>query len=88
MIKVFDEEPNDYCDFCNEVMVNAEFIATDRPPPDKEFIGLVDPYDWKPTESIEEAYRRVNDRKKKQKPTHEDKIRYALLKDGKRFLEL
>jgi len=64
LIKVPDEEPNDTCDFCGEIMVNARFIPTDRPPPDKEFIGLVDPFDYCPTESIDEAKRRLKDRKK------------------------
>jgi len=67
LIKVENDEPNDSCDFCNEVMVNAMFVPTDRPPPDKEFIGLVDSCDWCPTESIEEAQQRQNDRKKKER---------------------
>ena len=45
LIKVENEEPNDYCDFCGGIFVNAEFIATDRPPPSFEFVGLVDPCD-------------------------------------------
>ena len=57
-IKVENEEPNDYCEFCGEILVNAEFVATDRPPPDVEFVGLVDHLDWKPTESIQEAKER------------------------------
>ena len=64
LIKVPDEEPNDTCDFCGEIMVNARFIPTDRPPPDVEFIGLVNPCDYCPTESIDEAKRRLKDRKK------------------------
>ena len=87
LIKVENEEPDDSCDFCGEVMVNAMFVPTDRPPPDKEFIGLVDPDDWCPTESIEEAYQRVNNRKKREF-TNEDKLQYGLLKDGERFLKL
>ena len=67
LIKVENEEPNDNCDFCNEVMVNAMFVPTDRGPPDKEFIGLVDPCDWCPTESIAEAKQRQIDRKKKER---------------------
>ena len=67
LIKVPNEEPNDYCEFCSEVMVNTRFVPTDRPPPDKEFVGLVDPFDWCPTESIEEVEQRVNDRKNKQR---------------------
>jgi len=66
LIKVESELPNDNCDFCGEILVNAEFVATDRPPPAKEFIGLVDPYGWSPNERIDDAKQRVNDRKKKQ----------------------
>ena len=58
LIKVENEEPNDYCEFCGNILVNAEFVATDRPPPDKEFVGLVDHLDWKATESIAEAEER------------------------------
>jgi len=57
-IKVENEEPNDYCEFCGKILVNAEFRATDRPPPDFEFVGLVDHLDWYATESIEEAEER------------------------------
>jgi len=27
LIKVENEEPNDYCDFCGGIFVNAEFVA-------------------------------------------------------------
>ena len=57
-IKVENEEPNDYCEFCGKILVNAEFRATDRPPPDFEFVGLVDHLDWEATESIEQAEER------------------------------
>ena len=67
LIRVPAEEPNDNCDFCGKILVNATFVPTDRPPPDKEFIGLVDPHDWCPTESIEEAEQRYQDRKKKER---------------------
>ena len=36
------------------------FVATDRGPPDVEFVGLVNHLDWKATESIEEAEERRN----------------------------
>jgi len=58
LIKVENEEPNDYCEFCGKTLVNAVFVATDRGPPDVEFVGLVDYLDWKATESIEEAEER------------------------------
>lgn len=58
LIKVENEEPNDYCDFCGKILVNAEFVPTDRPPPSFEFVGLVDHLDWSPTESIEQAEER------------------------------
>ena len=60
LIKVENEEPNDYCEFCGKILVTAEFVATDRGPPDKEFVGLVDHLDWVPTESIEQAEERRN----------------------------
>jgi len=60
LIKVENEEPNDNCEFCGKTLVNAVFVATDRPPPDVEFVGLVDHLDWKATESIEEAEERRN----------------------------
>jgi len=60
LIKVENEEPNDYCEFCGKTLVTAEFVATDRGPPDVEFVGLVDHLDWKPTESIEQAEERRN----------------------------
>ena len=60
LIKVENEEPNDYCEFCGKTLVTAEFVATDRGPPDFEFVGLVDHLDWKATESIEEAEERRN----------------------------
>nr|AIF06858.1 hypothetical protein [uncultured marine thaumarchaeote KM3_196_F10] len=65
-IKVENEEPNDYCEFCGQILVNAEFRATDRGPPDVEFIGLVDHLDWCATESIEEAEER------RRKSKHDD----------------
>lgn len=58
LIKVENEEPNDNCDFCSKTLVNAVFVPTDRPPPSFEFVGLVDPCDWSPTESIEQAEER------------------------------
>jgi len=58
LIKVENEESNDNCEFCGKTLVNAEFVATDRPPPDKEFVGLVNHLDWSPTESIEQAEER------------------------------
>jgi len=71
LIKVPNEEPNDYCDFCHEILVNAVFVATDRGPPSFEFVGLVDPCDWSPTESIEQA----QERRKKLKLDREDRIK-------------
>ena len=69
-IKVENEEPNDYCEFCGQILVNAEFRATDRPPPDVEFVGLVDHLDWKATESIEEAEERRNKSKHDDSSSH------------------
>ena len=46
LIKVENEESNDNCPFCDEVLFYDDFVATDRPPPDKEFVGLVDSSDW------------------------------------------
>jgi len=60
LIKVENEEPNDCCEFCGKTLVTAVFVATDRGPPDKEFVGLVDHLDWCATESIEEAEERRN----------------------------
>jgi len=60
LIKVENEEPNDNCEFCGKTLVNAVFVATDRGPPDVEFVGLVDSFDWSPTESIEQAEERKN----------------------------
>jgi hypothetical protein len=68
LIKVENEEPNDICDFCGEIFVNAIFNATDRGPPDFEFIGLVDPIDWKPIETIQEAQDRQKKTTRKPKP--------------------
>jgi len=67
LIKVENEEPNDSCEFCGQTLVNAVFVATDRGPPDVEFVGLVDSSDWCATESIEVAYQRVSDRKKRER---------------------
>ena len=58
LIKVENEESNDNCEFCGKTLVNAVFVATDRGPPSFEFVGLVDPCDWSPTESIEQAEER------------------------------
>jgi len=66
LIKVENEGPNDCCEFCGKTLVNAVFVATDRGPPDVEFVGLVDHLDWKATESIEQAEERRN------KPKFED----------------
>nr|AIF11838.1 hypothetical protein [uncultured marine thaumarchaeote KM3_53_F08] len=63
LIKVENEEPNDNCEFCGEILVNAVFVATDRPPPDKEFIGLVDSWDWLPTESKTMYFQKILDEK-------------------------
>ena len=68
LIKVENEENNDNCDFCGELCVNATFNATDRGPPDFEFIGLVDPVDWKPTETVEESMDRQRSAKKSRTP--------------------
>lgn len=64
LIRVENEEPNDNCPFCDEVLFNAVFVGTDRPP-DKEFVGLVDSSDWLPTERIDESKRsyRIQDEK-------------------------
>jgi len=85
-IKVENEESNDYCEFCGNILVNAKFVPTDKPPPDKEFVGLVDHLDWSPTESIVEAEDRKNG--KREELTYEDKLRFGLYKDGLRFLKL
>jgi len=53
-IKVEDEEPHEFCDFCGFMFVNAH----DRPPPDYEFVGLVDSSDWEALESVDEAVER------------------------------
>ena len=60
LIKVENEESNDNCEFCGKTLVNAVFVATDRGPPVVEFVGLVDSFDWSPTESIEQAEERRN----------------------------
>ena len=78
LIKVEPDEPNDYCDFCGEILVNAEFIATDRPPPEAEFVGLVDPFDWSPLESIEEAIESRNRIKLERKKEADWKYRFRM----------
>ena len=65
LIKVENEEPNNYCDFCGGIFVNAEFVATDRPPPSFEFVGLVDPCDQSPTESVKQVIELINKQIKK-----------------------
>jgi len=57
-IKVEDEESHEFCDFCGFMFVNARHIGHDRPPPDYEFVGLVDSSDWEALESVDEAVER------------------------------
>jgi len=76
LIKVENDEPNDNCEFCGELCVNTIFSATDRGPPDYEFIGLVDSRDWEPTESVQEAKDR-----KKPKPVRSEPIGYQKLEE-------
>ena len=58
--------------FCGKTLVNAVFVATDRGPPDVEFVGLVDSFDWSPTESIEQA----EERKEKSKLEKEHRKKF------------
>ena len=58
--------------FCGKTLVNAVFVATDRGPPSFEFVGLVDSFDWSPTESIEQA----EERKEKSKLEKEHRKKF------------
>jgi len=65
-IKVEKEELDPNCPFCDLLLVRVEFIGLDRPPPDFEFQALLNIKDWKPVETIDEAYERKNRYKKKE----------------------
>ena len=53
--KVDDEDETGYCDYCNCMLVEFEYVGLDRPPPDYEFVGLVDPKYWRAKETLEQA---------------------------------
>jgi len=57
-IKVKDEETHEFCEYCGFMMVLCCYIGVDRPPPDFEFIGLVDSKDWRSLESVDDAVKR------------------------------
>lgn len=66
--EIEDAENHDYCDFCGCFLVSCKFVGLDRPPPDYEFVGLVDYLDWKSLETIAEAIDRKNKSWYKSKP--------------------
>ncbi len=64
-IRVEKEELEQNCPFCDRVLVKAEYIGQDRPPPDFEFEALLNPNEWESLESVDEAYYRKNRHEKK-----------------------
>jgi len=54
LFKVEDEEEHGFCDYCHCMLVDFEYVGTDKPP-DFEFVGLVENGNWKARETLEEA---------------------------------
>jgi len=59
LFKVEDDDEHGFCDFCHCMLVNFEYVGTDKPP-DFEFVGLVDGNNWRALETLEQAVDRKN----------------------------
>lgn len=55
--KVEEEDNAIFCDYCGCMLVDFEYVGQGDPP-DYEFVGLVDGYNWRALETLEEAVRK------------------------------
>jgi len=53
-----EESDVDKCPYCSQYLVLFETLGTDRPPPDQEWSGLLQRYQARPVETIEEMLER------------------------------
>jgi len=60
-----EESDADKCPYCSQYLVLFEILGTDRPPPEQEWFGLLEPYKAIPVETIEEMLERKSWLKKK-----------------------
>lgn len=49
---------NDTCPFCNQYLLKFELVSMDRPPPDKEWSGLLEPWQGRVVETLDEMFER------------------------------
>ncbi len=49
---------NDTCPFCNQYLVLFELVSMDRPPPDKEWSGLIETWVGMAVETLDEMFER------------------------------
>jgi len=52
------ESHSDTCPFCNQYLLKFELVSMDRPPPDKEWSGLLEPWQGRVVETLEEMFDR------------------------------
>jgi len=52
------EFDNNTCPFCNQYLVLFDLVSMDRPPPDKEWSGLLEPWQGRAVETLDEMFER------------------------------
>lgn len=79
LFKVEDDDETDFCDYCNCMLVEFDYVGQGKPP-DFEFVGLVDVNDWKPRETLEQAVDRKNRFKNQFKQNINEKSKFDIPK--------
>jgi len=64
--KIEKPEGSDFCEYCGFMLVECEFVGTDRPP-DNEFYGLFEVGQWIALETVDEAVAKKEWRKNRKK---------------------
>jgi len=49
---------NDTCPYCHQYLLRIELVSMDRPPPDKEWSGLLEPWQARVVETLDEMFER------------------------------
>ncbi len=71
-----EESDADKCPYCSQYLVLFEILGTDRPPPDQEWFGLLERYQARSVETIEEMLERKFWLKNRLEKEYDDSISY------------
>jgi len=79
------EFDNNTCPFCNQYLVLFDLVSMDRPPPDKEWSGLLEPWQGRAVETLDEMFERKFWLKIQIKKRKFDEVNFQSYRDTKHY---